>query len=640
MKRFRKMTAVLLTLVMLFSFSGNVFAASEQVSAKASNAFEISVYPEKAEYSKGEEIKFISHLKNNTGVDLRNVALVADVPETDTYLTRGASEAIFDTVEAGETVAADFRFSEYDAIVKIGSVVSAAGSAVNSVYSTLVREYNTIASLFLTLMAVVKSAFSDTVLHLFMQREKETLSTCKVIYDGKEIEFGFHVTYEKKLIAEEYKINKLGESDGAFSLDFSLSESRDKFSGLLFGTDIKSGADSGYIFFINPAKNKTGILLKEGEKFTLLAEKKTELEKGVSYDAKLVFDGKSAKIYLYNNPLDSEPFPVFDIPVSPFGGDIASYSLNSSSLSVSGLNEAEEYTGETYTNPVMNDGADPYVLYHDGVYYLYITNGYSWNGFEVWTSDNLVDWEKGGVIASKGDIIGSGNFWAPEVYYYNNQFYMFYSADEHTAVAVSSSPTGPFKKTSDSFLLDFNAIDANLLFDDDGRVYMYFSRIRHSEGEGQQIWGCELTSDLLSVKEGTLKLLCEPNKEWEGWVNEGPFMVKHGGTYYLTYSGDFYFNNGYSVGYATSSSPLGDFTKYENNPVLKSDEFVHGTGHHAFTVSPDGSEMFIVYHCHNTTTQVHDRKICIDRVKFTEISGSADVLTVYGPTVTAQPMPK
>ncbi len=631
---------LILALCLLFACGAVSFAADEAADA---DTFLLSVYPEKSEYQKGEEIKFITSLHNKTGEAIENVMLIADVPKTDTYLTRGASEIQYTSIEAGKKVSGEFRFSEYEAVVKIGTVLAGLSGIIGAIFIFFVWQYNAIASIVLTISMIFTSAFAaapSSLLHLTAIRESQNLGTCKVVYDGAEYEFGFHASYEKKLVKTRYDAIKSGKADGAFETSAKVSESANGMSGIIFGSEIDKNDFEGYLFFINPSQGATGIIVKNGDEYSLASSKKVNIKKNQAYEMKITSDGKTAKCYLYNSSLDSEPYPVFDIPVNFKGNDIGTYSSKKGTVTdvkISAFNYS--YNGETYTNPVMPDGADPYVLFHDGTYYLYITNGFSANGFEAYTSKDLVNWNYAGVVAEKPDILGEYNFWAPEVYYYNNRFYMLYSAQEYSAVAVADSPLGPFRKTSDNFLFDFNAIDGNLLFDDDGRIYMYFSRILHSEGEGQQIWGVEMNGDLLSAKLDTLTLLTAPNKQWEGWVNEAPFMLKHNGTYYLSYSGDFYFNINYNIGYATSDSPLGTFTRYENNPIVSADSFVHGTGHHAFVPSPDGSELFIVYHCHNSTTQVHNRKICIDRVKFVPTESGVDALSVYGPTVTPQPVP-
>jgi beta-xylosidase len=81
----------------------------------------------------------------------------------------------------------------------------------------------------------------------------------------------------------------------------------------------------------------------------------------------------------------------------------------------------------TSTNPVGNitDIGDPYILKHGGKYYIYATS--SGEGFFVWVSSILVDWVQSGLALNRnteGNKWGKGNFWAPEVKYYEGKFYM------------------------------------------------------------------------------------------------------------------------------------------------------------------------------------------------------------------------
>ncbi|MBP8261060.1 MAG: family 43 glycosylhydrolase, partial [Verrucomicrobia bacterium] len=54
----------------------------------------------------------------------------------------------------------------------------------------------------------------------------------------------------------------------------------------------------------------------------------------------------------------------------------------------------------TCQNPILAGNlADPAVIRHDGVYYLYATGDVDGdNGTRVFTSTNLVDWERGPVV--------------------------------------------------------------------------------------------------------------------------------------------------------------------------------------------------------------------------------------------------
>ena len=281
-------------------------------------------------------------------------------------------------------------------------------------------------------------------------------------------------------------------------------------------------------------------------------------------------------------------------------------------------------------NPVMG-GADPFVLLHDGVYYLYATNAA--NGYIVYTSEDLKKWNPRGYCLTREDVEGNYRFWAPEVMYHNGRFYMVYSADEHLGIAVADSPLGPFRQEEKRFLSDKKEIDGHFFVDNDGSVYLYFSRYR-SEG-GNLIYGAKMNEDMLSYDESTAKLLIPLSEEWEtrwGATTEGPYMLKHNGVYYLTYSANGYDGHDYAVGYATADTPLGDFKKYEGNPILSKKGELVGTGHHCFTTSLDGTQMYIVYHRHNSVDAVEPRWICIDKAYFEPAGqGKNDILVVDGP---------
>ena len=104
------------------------------------------------------------------------------------------------------------------------------------------------------------------------------------------------------------------------------------------------------------------------------------------------------------------------------------------------------------------------------------------------------------------------------------------------------------------------------------------------------------------------------------------------------YSANYFGGKNYAVGYATSKSPLGPFTKAANNPVLQKNTekggVVSGTGHNSITWSPDGKEMFCVYHARTTATG-EQRVVFIDRMKILKDG----TLIVEGPTTTPQAVP-
>ena len=216
---------------------------------------------------------------------------------------------------------------------------------------------------------------------------------------------------------------------------------------------------------------------------------------------------------------------------------------------------------------------------------------------------------------------------------------MFYVADTRTGIAVSDSPLGPFTKYSDGFLFNNNnAIDPHLFIDDDGQMYLYYVKF----GGGNHIYGAKF--DLKTCEVSEEKHLLSVSAPWEmvmEKVAEGPFILKHNGVYYLTYSANHFQSQGYAVGCATSSTPLGDFEKYQHNPILSKNESINavGTGHHSFFKANNG-ELMIVYHCHFDPTTVSPRQTYIDRCGFVTDSDGTERLVIYGPTSTPQKLPE
>lgn len=316
------------------------------------------------------------------------------------------------------------------------------------------------------------------------------------------------------------------------------------------------------------------------------------------------------------------------------------------------MTEEKDY----YANPLQISGiGDPFILKtSEGKYYCYPTSSDS--GFKAWVSDNLVQWDEVGFVYKKQENSwGYKQFWAPEVVERNGKFYMYYTAcwkekeSLRIGVAVADHPAGPFVDVYDRPLFDFGyaAIDANILIDDDGRLYMYYSRdCSENIVDGRHeshIYGIRLGEDMITVR-GEAVCLTKPDQSWEmkslpgGYLwNEGPFVLKHKGTYYLTYSANYFGGRDYSVGYAVSDHPLGPYSKYENNPILYSNcEEISGPGHHSIVASPDDTELFMVYHTHTDPAKGGgNRQVCMDRMGFHE-DGS---IFVKGPTTTKQPIP-
>lgn len=334
------------------------------------------------------------------------------------------------------------------------------------------------------------------------------------------------------------------------------------------------------------------------------------------------------------------------------------------------------------SNPLPIKFGDPFLLHSsDGKYYMYGTS--LSDGFEAYESDNLKEWHNIGQVYKGGseEQWNMDCFWAPEVYEHNNKYYMFYSAnakenpnneDENfkIGVAVSDTPAGPFKDLYNRpvFEIDYPVIDANVLFDENGKTYLYYSRCCYKhpveseiaekarqdsiykEIEESWIYGVELKPDFSGIIGKPVKLLAPPQKlddrqsEWESrsvtareaprrWT-EGSYIFRHGDKYYMMYSANAFSGGNYAVGYATAEHPLGPFTKSDSNPILSENVSqggkVMGTGHNMAIQMPDGN-YYTVYHG-RMTDNPETRVVFIDKMGFDSDGG----LFVEGPTTEMQ----
>lgn len=313
-------------------------------------------------------------------------------------------------------------------------------------------------------------------------------------------------------------------------------------------------------------------------------------------------------------------------------------------------------TNRTYTNPIGKSPihmGDPFAFLHQGKYYLIGTTS-SNEGFQCYESTNLRDWtHKGWAWRKTEDCWAEAAFWAPEVKYYQGKFYMTYSGRVRDSnpgkllmgLAVSDTPEGPYRDLhAPWFDLGYSTIDGHIFVDDDGTPYVFFSRNGVQDGYSYGMnYAVQLERDLSKpvgepVKVGEASQLWERVKWDENRCNEGAFVLKHEGRYYMTYSANHTGYSHYGVGYATADKPLGPWTKAEENPVLKTNLTVgvSAPGHNSIVTSPDGTELFIVYHTHaNPEKPSGDRVVNIDRLEFT----ADGKLRVIGPTRTPQLLP-
>jgi len=312
---------------------------------------------------------------------------------------------------------------------------------------------------------------------------------------------------------------------------------------------------------------------------------------------------------------------------------------------------------QNYCNPMDVKGADFMINKFGDTYYCYATASQSYpnstngKGCPIFSSKDLVNWRYCGLtFDDSSNTWGQYWFWGPELYQNNGVYYLYSPCFRNIngsdvgriCVATSSSPIGPFTEIkAPMFDWDINqdVIDVGAFFDDDGSMYVYFTVTNYPltiGGTGNVIYVAKVASDMETLAT-TPQLCIEPSQAWEEWINEGACVIKHNGIYYLTYSGDDFRRN-YAVGYATSSSPYGPWTKYSGNPILSGTADINKPGSQCFIRSPDNTELFMAYHSMLGPPDI--RQLNISRVHFEEVPGQPDRLVVdNGASKSPQPYP-
>jgi len=312
-------------------------------------------------------------------------------------------------------------------------------------------------------------------------------------------------------------------------------------------------------------------------------------------------------------------------------------------VNIAGKTETYSAVAVKNHNPVLNGFyADPEILYAEktGKFYIYPTSdgftGWSGTYFKCFSSNNLVDWNDEGKILQLGQDVtwANRNAWAPCIVEkkINGQYKYFYyfSAAQKIGVAVSDNPTGPFVDSGKP-LIDGKpegvkggqTIDQDVFTDPKtGKSYLYW-------GNGFMA-GAELNDDMTSIKQETLTILKPDNT-----FREGTYVFYRNGVYYFMWSEDDTRSVNYRVRYATSTSPLGEFTIPQNNLVIAKDKDagIFGTGHNSVVQLPGKDEWYIVYHRLNYPKGItqgdaagYNREVCIDKMEFNS-DGSIKLVT-------------
>jgi len=258
---------------------------------------------------------------------------------------------------------------------------------------------------------------------------------------------------------------------------------------------------------------------------------------------------------------------------------------------------------------------DPFILNdkENNEFVLYgTTDKDPWNtgeGFLAYRSHDLEVWKGPYEVFEKTDTFwGVKNFWAPEVWYYKNKYYMFATfcskeGKRGTQILVSNSPVGKFKPHSEKMITPetWMCLDGTLHVDQTNTPWLVFCR-EWTEVHDGRIYAVQLSEDLTcTVGEPTL-LFNASDAAWptsideagKDFITDGPFLTtSENGALNLLWSSSS--NGKYSVGQAISynGSILGPWVHLDE-PLLDED-----AGH--CMIFDSGRGKYLVAHAPNDT---------------------------------------
>ncbi|HMH23897.1 MAG TPA: family 43 glycosylhydrolase [Puia sp.] len=283
---------------------------------------------------------------------------------------------------------------------------------------------------------------------------------------------------------------------------------------------------------------------------------------------------------------------------------------------------------QTFVNPVLPSGPDPYSFYKDGYYYYTNTMG---DRLVLWKSASIARLrtaESRTIFVPPTGTPWSKDLWAPEVLFIGDKWYAYFAADGgnnhgHRLYVLENASPDPMKgewvfkgKIADPS--DKWAIDGDV-FSYKGQWYITWSGWEDDRNWQQNIYIAKMKNPW--TIEGGRSLISSPIFGWEQKgdlhhagdpphidVNEGPQALLHKDKLFIVYSASACWTDDYALGLLTftgGDDPT-DPSKWKKStePVFKQSPAngVYATGHNSFFKSPHGED-WILYHANSQPGQ-------------------------------------
>ena len=275
-------------------------------------------------------------------------------------------------------------------------------------------------------------------------------------------------------------------------------------------------------------------------------------------------------------------------------------------------------SGDTFTNPLLQNGPDPWVIWWKGFYYYSDSSSKNLDLRKTADITDLRNAEKKEVWVPVPGHPWSNDLWAPELHRWGDKWYIYFAADagdnaSHRIYVVENDNDDPIEgtwtfkgKISDS--TDKWAIDPTT-FELNEEHYLLWSGWKGNNDGEQDLYIAHLSNPWTIDSPRTL--ISKPTYPWEEHgdlpgrhvnVNEGPEFNSHGNKLFIVFSASGCWTDFYTLGVLQANidaNPLDakSWTKI-NHPFLSTDPSseAFGPGHNGFFKSPNGQEDWIIYH--------------------------------------------
>jgi arabinoxylan arabinofuranohydrolase len=205
-------------------------------------------------------------------------------------------------------------------------------------------------------------------------------------------------------------------------------------------------------------------------------------------------------------------------------------------------------------NPIVQTvyTADPAPMVHNDTLFLYTghdedqSTWFTMKDWKCYSTTDMVNWTDRGTPLSVATFSWAGkDAWAGQCIFRNGKFYWYVPLNQSNGngmaigVAVSTSPTGPFKDALGKPLLHSGNgdIDPSVFIDDDGQVYLYWGNpyLKYVKLKGDMV---SYSGEVITVplnKEGFNVRFKDVDKRPSAY-EEGPWIYKRKELYYLLYA--------------------------------------------------------------------------------------------------------